>query len=238
MLNPIEMGMPSTAAVIDRITEEPRYIRAFQKAFGPNATITIDRVAQAIASYERTLITVDSPYDDFIRGNEGALSEAAKHGMHLFGKLGCKLCHTGPNFSDASLIGPSRPFAYLHSDRLDPQTTKTLDADKGMAAPDARLGLWRVPSLRNVELTGPYFHNGAVDTLEEAVTIMAKVQINAKIVPENNSAVDMKLTWSQTDKKFFVTEDRVVSKNDIEDLVAFLKALTSKSLADKAQQLY
>jgi len=236
LLNPIEMGMPSDEAVVARVIQEASYPPAFRQAFGADGKITIKTITQALAAYQRSLITPDSPYDDFIKGDATALSEAAQRGMFLFADLGCKLCHAGPNFSGASLIGPKRPYAPLQSHRLAEKEAQALSQDKGRAGPESDLGVWRIPSLRNVALTAPYFHNGSVDTLSEAVRIMAQAQLNAKIIEEQQfePESDMKiLRWSQEDRSFTLTQKKILQQKDVSDLVAFLEALTSRSLQPK-----
>lgn len=182
----------------------PAYQAAFRRVFGGSRPITIDNIAAAIACFERTLVT---PYDHYVRGDKAALSEAQLRGMGLFENYGCRICHSGPNFSGASLFDTATPFrafpalpifasAYVVRYRLT--------QDLGRAEPNGRQGLWRVPSLRNVALTGPYFHNGTVDRLEEAVRIMTAVQLGRPV-----------------DK---------LDRNTVADIVAFLRSLSSDRL--------
>ena len=170
LLNPIEMGMASLEQVEARLRADPAYGPAFAAAFA-DGVITARRAAQAIAAYERTLVTADSAFDRFVGGDAAALTEAQKRGLWLFDSLGCAACHSGPNFSGASLIGPRNPYARLSTGRLEPRLAAALAADKGRADAAAAEGVWRVPSLRNVALTAPYFHDGSVATLDEAVRI-------------------------------------------------------------------
>lgn len=230
LVNPDEMGMPSLEAVEQRVRADATYRPAFDRAFGPDSAITIDTITQAIASYERTLVTSDTPYDRFVRGDATALSEAQQRGMWQFQALGCATCHSGPNFSGASVLGPRAPFMPLMVERSDIALHRGLGNDKGLAGANATAGIWRVPSLRNVALTGPYFHNGAVDDLDEAVRIMAATQLNARI-GEHPSAPSVKLWWSAETQSFMHFERRRVTDQDVADIVAFLKALSSDSLA-------
>ena len=231
LLNPIEMAMASKAAVVERVRENPAYSGAFEVAFGQGKRATIERIAKALAAYQRSLVTRDTPYDRFMEGDATALSEAQKRGMYLFRDLGCKICHAGPNFSGASQIGPRRPFAHLRTDRLAPDQAAELDKDKGAAGAAAPFGLWRVPSLRNVALTAPYFHNGAIETLREAVTIMARAQVDAIIAEPGSPATEARLLWDPARGRFDRLEPRSVSSRDIDDLVAFLHALGSDAHA-------
>jgi len=233
LLNPIEMAMPSKAAVVERVRENPSYRDIFEAAFGQGKRVTIGRIAKALAAYQRSLVTRDTPYDRFMEGDAAALSEAQKRGMYLFRELGCKICHAGPNFSGASHIGPRRPFVHLRTDRLEPDQAADLGRDKGAAGPDAPFGLWRVPSLRNVALTAPYFHNGAVATLREAVTIMARAQLDAVIAEPGDPAIKARLLWDPARGRFDRLEPRSVSSGDIDDLVAFLHALSSDTHAGR-----
>lgn len=105
-LNPIEMGMPSAEAIEQRVREDESYREPFARAFGADQPITIRQIAAAIAAYERTLITPDAPYDRFVRGDDQALAPAQLRGMELFQSVGCIQCHSGPNFSGASLFDP------------------------------------------------------------------------------------------------------------------------------------
>ena len=215
ILNPIEMGMTSEQAIIDRLTANPDYRSAFSRAFGED-TITIDRVTKALASYQRTLVTNDSPYDDFVRGDSNALNREQLNGMALFERSGCVLCHSGPNFSTASLYGDNPPL------RLFPANPSPLTEDLGLT--DANTGkpaAWRVPSLRNVALTGPWLHNGEVKTLEDVVRIMATAQLG--------KSRGKRVVWSGN--QLIVAENPPLTDSDVRAIVAFLKTLSSRQLA-------
>ena len=228
ILNPVEMGMSSAAAVEARVRQNPAYRQAFAQVFGAAEAITLARVAQAIAAFERTLITPDAPYDRFVRGDRQALNPQQLRGMARFESLGCVTCHKGPNFSDASLVGgqiPRRIFPAL------PTGYETrFDLSPNGHAAGVERGAWRIPSLRNVALTGPYFHNGAVDKLEDAVRIMASAQLGAKADAESESSPNS-LYWSGKERVLNQVEPRRISNRDVDDIVAFLRALTSDRLA-------
>lgn len=228
-LNPDEMGMPSAAAIEERISADPGYGHAFAAAFGDQGAITMRRITQAIAAYERTLVTADSPYDRFMRGDDGALSPAQKRGMVLFQSLGCVMCHSGPNFSGASLVGPRNPYAALMAGRSAPARAHGLDRDRGRAGSEAADGIWRIPSLRNVALTAPYFHNGSVTDLAEAVRVMTTAQLGAEI--SDDPLARRVPRWSPEHAAFVGDERMVLGRRDIDDIVAFLHALSSDSLA-------
>jgi cytochrome c peroxidase len=228
LVNPDEMGMPSWQAVEQRVMGEASYRRAFDAAFGDGAPISIDQIAQAIAAYERTLITPDTPYDRFVRGDMLALSEQQRRGMALFQVTGCIACHSGPNFSGASLVADRSPYRLFPANRSEYAERYRLTDDTGKAGAGADRGLWRVPSLRNVALTAPYFHNGAVSDLSEAVRIMAAVQANAVI--DNDPRLRRIGDWSAADGTLAVYDRRVITDQDVADLVAFLNALSSPML--------
>lgn len=237
LINPEEMGMPSLAAVTARVKADPSYTQAFAQAFEDGADITIDRIAMAIAAYERTLITPETPYDRFVRGDASALTNSQKRGMFLFRSLGCVRCHSGPNFSGASLIGPASPFQLLYTSRSPRALRFGLDKDKGRADTHAKNGIWRVPSLRNVALTGPYFHNGSVMDLAEAVKIMASAQLAAVIGDEAKNIPLRQVWWAPESRTLKNTVKKHVSDDDVADLVAFLSALSSDTLSARKQVL-
>lgn len=229
ILNPVEMGLPSLELMQQRLSADPLYPPAFTAAFG-SPGITAPRVAQALAAFERSLVTADSPYDRFVAGDEQALSPRQRRGMWLFQDLGCVSCHSGPNFSGASLVGPKNPFAVLRSSRLTADQARILTRDKGRAAPSAAEGMWRIPSLRNVALTAPYFHNGSISSLEQAVRLMAQAQLAAQV--EGMGAEDV--WWSAEDARLGRYQGKSLSARDLDDVVAFLHALTSDTLARRA----
>jgi cytochrome c peroxidase len=179
--NPIEMGMPSVEKALDRIRDIPEYQAMFKAAFDDGA-ITPENFAKAVAAYERTLVTPDSPYDRYLSGDKTALSEKQVRGMTTFADIGCVSCHAGPNFSGPQMQtgqGFFMKFPTFPGSRYE--ETYNLTEDLGryeVTKDDADKHVWRVPTLRNIALTAPYFHNGAVQTLDEAVRVMAKTQLN------------------------------------------------------------
>jgi cytochrome c peroxidase len=220
MVNPVEMGMPSLAEVERKVRAQSSYREAFAEVFGKGTAITIDRVAEAIAAYERTLITSDTPYDRFVRGDLKALTPAQVRGMALFQAVGCVTCHHGPNFSAASIFDNSTPKRIFPSNPIPEEERYNLLL-KYNAASDTNRGVWRVPSLRNVALTGPWLHNGAVNELEEVVRIMAAGQIGR---------AGRYLLWSDKDSTMSEHNQPRLSDQEVSDIVAFLNALSSDSL--------
>jgi len=200
LINPVEMGNPDHAAVVKRVQAIDGYKPLFQKAFG-SSTIDIDRIVQAIAAYERTLITPNSPFDRYLKGDKKALSAAQVRGMQDFQNFGCVACHSGPNFSGPELAqgqGFYQKFPTYPGSVYESRYRLTQDQGRFQVThQEADRHYFRVPSLRNIALTAPYFHNGSVPTLDEAVRVMAKTQLN-----------------------------RDLTDAQVQDLVAFLDSLT------------
>jgi cytochrome c peroxidase len=194
--NPIEMGMKSWDDVVARLKTIEGYNQAFEQAFGKDA-ISKENATKAIAAYERTLITPNSPYDKYVAGDKEALTPQQVRGMAKVEELGCTSCHSGPAFNGPGMFQqfPVIPNSYF-------EAQYHFKKDKGLAEVTknpADENLWKVPTLRNIALTAPYFHNGSIPTLEKAVTIMAQVQLGKDL-----------------------------SKEEVADIVAFLNALTGE----------
>jgi cytochrome c peroxidase len=197
--NPIEMGS-SMAEVVERLSKIPDYQKRFQKVFGTG--VTEKGFAQAIAAFERTVLSGGSAYDRFQAGDKKALTNAQKRGLKVFEKAGCANCHTPPLFSDYDFhnagVGTGKP-----------------NADEGrkmVTKKDEDTGAFRVPSLRDAAKTAPYFHDGSARSLEEAVALMAA---GGKDNPHRSSDFDA------------VRESKLTAR-DQKDLVEFLKALSGK----------
>ena len=217
ILNPIEMGMSTPAEAERRISADASYRTQFAHAFGDKRPISFERIAQAIAAFERTLITADSPYDRFVRGDTSALNRAQLRGMALFESVGCVLCHRGPNFSDASLLGGEDPLRYFPAN-------PTPYEQKYDLLVDGKRAVWRIPSLRNVALTGPWLHNGSVNKLEEVVRIMASAQLG-----RSTGLV----TWLNQDSSLDKVDRTPLNDEEVRDIVAFLESLSSESLRNR-----
>jgi len=217
MTNPIEMGMENHDLVMARLKKMPGYQQAFVKAFGKKGqkfedVMTIEHAAQAIAAYERTLITPDAPVDAFMRGNKKAISESAARGWKLVQTVGCLGCHSGPHFSGPTQKigdGNFQKFPVIADAELETKYGFSKDLGRfEVTKKDADKNLWRVPTWRNVSVTAPYFHNGSVMTLDEAVRVMAKTQLN-----------------------------RTLKDEEVKDIVAFLNTLTGKFPEQKMPRL-
>lgn len=211
ILNPIEMGMPHEEAAVDRINAVPGYRTQFIAIFGDQDPVTYDNIAKVIATYERTLITPNSPFDRFLRGDKTALSAQAKAGMKDFEKIGCDRCHKGPALAGPATTTKGKVFyqwfpAFASS--YDEQYKLKEDLGYNQGKKDVPTGKWRVPTLRNIALTAPYFHNGSVKTLNEAVRVMAKAQRN-----------------------------RTLTDQEAENLVVFLESLTGEFTVQNAPTL-
>lgn len=191
MQAPAEMAITKKLAA-KRINAIPAYVKSFQKAYGKGVKIDFEKIASTIGIYERTLVT-PSRFDDFLNGKEDALTKKEKEGLALFLETGCTACHVG-----IAIGGKMQPFdlssAFEHNDVGD------FTGDKD--------GLIKAPSLRNVSLTAPYFHNGTVNDLATAVKTMGKVQL----------LVD-------------------ISDVDAAKIVTFLKALNGRKPDTKAPKL-
>ncbi len=201
--NPIEMGMKSWDDAVAAIKQIEGYAPMFTAAFGENAKITEDNIVKAIAAYERTLITPNSPYDKYVKGDKEAMNTQQARGMETFQKVGCVACHSGANFSGPELPmgqGFFMKFPTFVGSEYDAKYD--LVADTGLhtvTGKDTDKGMWRVPTLRNIAVTAPYAHNGAVPTLDEMVRVMAKTQLNKDL-----------------------------SNDEVADIVAFLNTLTGE----------
>lgn len=182
LINPVEMGMADHRAVEKRVQGIAGYAVDFVKVFGPKNAITIDNIAKAIAAYERTLNTLNSPYDRFVNGDKKAISEEAKRGLELVTNVGCLSCHNGPHFS-GPITTAGQGFYQKFPTIPDTTYDKTYGFSKDLGRFEATKNpadknMFRVPTWRNISVTAPYFHNGSVKTLGEAVKVMAKTQLN------------------------------------------------------------
>lgn len=185
ILNPVEMAMPSEEFVIERLSGIKEYKELFAKAFPQEEQpITYKNLQKAIGAFERKLIT-PSKFDDYLAGNDEALNEQEKRGLETFMTTGCITCHSG-NALGGQLIQKFGLFGnyweLTKSDRIDEgrfEVTQN-EADKYF---------FKSPSLRNVEKTYPYFHDGSVANLNEAVKIMAKLQLNKELTEEETNDI-------------------------------------------------
>lgn len=161
--NPIEMAMPSNAATVEVIKSMPEYVALFQAAFPKDPDpVTYNNMALAIGAFERGLVT-PSAWDAFLEGRESALTDQQKAGFNTFAAAGCQWCHAGAYVGAAAYqkLGVVKPWPN-QSDQGVYEVSKQ-DVDKMV---------FKVPSLRNIKKTGPYFHDGSVQTLDQAIRNM------------------------------------------------------------------
>lgn len=155
--NPLEMNANITEVCL-LLDEDPEYHLLAQEIFGTNFTPNV--LSKSLASYLRTLISGNSKYDQYTLGNEGALTELEKEGFELFdGKAGCFKCHGGTNFTDYSYSNIGLYTDYIDNGRMN------------LTADSSDMGVFMVPSLRNLSYTAPYMHDGSVQTLEEVIEL-------------------------------------------------------------------
>jgi len=186
------MGFGNAAAMVEAL-KRLGYEESFRSAF-PATTDAMNAAnyAQALASYQRTLRT-PAPFDAFMKGDNRALDARQRAGLEKFVSAGCVACHRGP-----LLGGDSFQKFGVHKDYWLATGSKKIDTGRFQATKkEEDKYVYRVPMLRNVTRTGPYFHDGSVDTIEQAVRVMAEVQLN-----------------------------RSLSPRDVEEIVAFLESLT------------
>lgn len=183
IMNPVEMAMPSEAYVVNVLKSIPEYQRAFRKAFpGVRDAVTVDNAAAAIGAFERKLMT-PSRWDAFLKGDGNAITNDEKDGFLKFVDAGCSTCHNG------ALVGGN---SYQ---KLGVAKAWRDAKDQGRAQISKVAGdkfVFKVPSLRNIAKTGPYFHNGTVPTLDAAVMNMSEYQLGRAMSPTEVKAIT---TW-------------------------------------------
>ena len=190
ILNPLEMAMPNEASVIKRLESIPEYVQAFQSAYSEEEdALNYKNMARAIARFEETLVT-PSRFDRFLTGDRTMLSALEKKGLKKFINSGCITCHDGPALGGGSyrLFGVTSPYQENSDQGRFDVTGAAIDRF-----------VFKVPTLRNVAKTYPYFHDGKIWDLKEAVQIMGKTELG---------------------KEF--------SDQEIKELIAFLESLTGE----------
>jgi cytochrome c peroxidase len=233
LVNPDEMGNSSYSDVVNRLRAAPNYVRQFAEVFGDD--LTIENVGRAIAAYERTLLAGNSPFDRFAAGDPEAMTSSARRGLFIFRASSCVRCHTinpsFPFFSDQNYrntgvatatprFNPLAQRAVQLQRESNPNTRLQQLAQEEGASELGRflvsghtldIGSFRTPSLRNVELTAPYFHNGSASTLKDVIQFYMK-----------GGGDDPRRDWE--------LHPLTLSNEDQEDLIEFLKSLTSDDL--------
>jgi cytochrome c peroxidase len=194
ILNPIEMAMTDQTRALSVLKSMPEYLKAFRSAFpGEKDPVTYDNVSKAIGAFERKLVT-SSRWDKFLAGDRAALTEAEKVGLNGYLDIGCQSCHSGIYLGGSMFqkLGVVKPWGTAKD--LGRFAVTKQDADKMF---------FKVPTLRNVEKTAPYYHDGSVPTLADAVSRMAEHQLG-----------------------------RQLGANEVASIVTFLKALTGELPAE------
>jgi cytochrome c peroxidase len=191
ILNPIEMGMPDKQTVVDKLAATADYPAEFAAAFPDESPpLSYANLRRAIAAFERTLRT-EARFDDFLQGDKTALNAQEQRGLDTFIRVNCVRCHDGP------LVGGGlfeKLGVYGSFDSKD-------DGRHAVTGQEADRMVFKVPQLRNVALTGPWFHDGSGRSLATVIEIMGRIQLDQQLKP-----------------------------GEIEDISAFLRALTGKSL--------
>lgn len=174
--NPIEMGSESWEDIADRLSEDPEMVARFEAVFGKD-NINVDTITEAIAEFEKLLITPNSPFDRYLMGDDSAISAEAAQGYELFKKYYCATCHTGASMGGQSfeLLGTVTDVAVYFEER----GYGIEDGDMGRYAEtgvESDMYRFKVPTLRNLELTSPYFHDGTQLSMQQAVRTMFRFQ--------------------------------------------------------------
>ena len=230
LINPDEMGNTAHEQVVKRIAVIPEYAEQFQKVFG--GPVNVDLLSKAIASYERTLVSANSPFDRFLAGDKNALNAPAQRGLTLFRtKARCSVCHnlnnSFPFFTDGNYRNTGVAANFADFETISRRATaltlegsgraiSVLDEQKGKAELGRFLvsgnaldiGSFRTPTLRNVELTAPYFHDGSAATLVDVIRYYVRGG-------NENASRDWELQAVD------------LSEREQQDLIEFLKCLTS-----------
>lgn len=202
ILNPIEMAMPDQEAVIKRLQGINGYLEMFSAAFpGEEQPINYVNLQKAIGAFERKLIT-PSRFDEFLMGYEEALTTEEKKGLQTFMDVGCTACHSGTvlggqMYQKFGLAG--NYWNFTNSEKVDNGRFLVTNNESDKF-------LFKVPSLRNIEKTHPFFHDGSIKSLDEAVKIIAKLQLN-----------------------------RDLTDQEVKEIVTFLKSLTGTMPAELAK---
>jgi cytochrome c peroxidase len=159
--------------LVATLNSMPQYVVLFKKAFpNDNSPVTFDNTAKAIEAFEATLLTPNSRFDKYLKGDAGALNAQEKEGLKLFMEKGCAGCHNGVN------VGGSGYFPFGVVERPGADILPPGDKGRFMVTKTASDEyVFKVPSLRNIELTPPYFHSGKVWSLREAVSVMGSAQL-------------------------------------------------------------
>lgn len=178
--NPVEMGGFTHVIVSDVLKTIPGYVTEFNEAYGTN-DISFDEVTGAIAEFEKTLKTPNGRFDHWLRGDKNAIDAQELAGYQLFKSIGCSACHNGEGVGGNSFqkLGVVAPY----------KTNNPAEGRYDVTKKDKDRMTFKVPMLRNVALTYPYFHDGAARTLRDAVETMGRIQLGRKLTPKENGEI-------------------------------------------------
>ena len=178
--NPKEMALGHELAV-DVLQSIPGYVEKFEDVYDTE-TINIDQVTNAIAEFEKTLVTPNSRFDQWLKGDEDALTELEKEGYELFKLTGCVGCHNGPAVGGTAFHKMGSFYRF--------ETDNPAIGRAAVTGRSSDRNRFKVPTLRNIALTYPYFHDGSAETLEEAITVMAKVQLGRELSDTGKAKIE------------------------------------------------
>jgi cytochrome c peroxidase len=177
--------------VVETLKSIPEYVALFRKSFpGENDPLTFDNVAKSIEVFEATLLTPDSPFDRYLKGDRKALSKRELEGLELFMSKGCSTCHNGVNVGGAGYF----PFGVLQAPDAEIRPLGDLGRFK-VTNTSGDQYVFKAPSLRNIALTPPYFHSGKVWKLRDAVELMGSAQLGIRLTP---GEIDKIVTFLET----------------------------------------
>jgi cytochrome c peroxidase len=180
IMNPTEMAMPSEHAVVGVLSGVPAYVEMFTKAFpGERRPVSFKNVGEAIGAFERGLVTT-SRWDRYIHGERGALTAQEKHGLKVFLDAGCMACHTGPQ------VGGTM---FQKVGAVIPWPNQTDKGRAGITKSPSDTMVFKVPSLKNIAQTAPYFHDGTSTDLHDAIRLMGYHQLGIKLSDEETNSI-------------------------------------------------
>lgn len=231
--HPLEMGVNrNERGILDRFRGDPRYVELFEAAFpAARDTITLENVVKAISSFERTLVSLESPYDRFLAGQTKALNAAARRGYDLFRSenLNCARCHAGRNFRMVAghlTTDADHLMAYHNTGLYNVGGTGAYPGDSpgliGSTGVPEDAGRFKAPTLRNIAVTSPYMHDGSVPTLDEVIDFYAA---GGRLIASGSNAGDGR---ANPFKSPFITGFDITPEEK-RDLIAFLESLTDRA---------
>lgn len=182
VMNPVEMAMPSERHVVAVLRSIPEYVKLFERAFpGEKDPVNLANAARAIGAFERKLMT-PARWDAFLKGDKKALTDVEKTGFLKFVDAGCPACHNGALLGGTSYqkLGAAKAFPNLKDTGVHEVTKHEADKFK-----------FKVPSLRNITMTGPYFHNGSVSSLDAAIMQMSEYQLGKPLTESDVKSISM-----------------------------------------------